>query len=131
MLCGRRGFGPCGPRLTPSVPLQVHSGWSRIILSGLVHRALQVPDSALVLLTEGVGMELDQDKIDNVVLALLYLGLHDGARAWKSFDWDVMDRLHEKGYISNPQSKAKSVVFTEEGLERAERLLAALFGKRA
>ena len=76
-------------------------------------------------------MELDQDKIDDVGLALLYLDLHDGARAWKSFDWDAMDRLHEKGYISNPQSKAKSVVFTEEGLERAKRLLAALFGKRA
>ena len=75
-------------------------------------------------------MELDQDKIDDVVLALLYLGLHDGARAWKSFDWAAMDRLHEKGYISNPQSKAKSVVFTEKGLERATRLLAALFGKR-
>jgi len=76
-------------------------------------------------------MELNQDKIDDVVLALLYLGLHDGARSWKSFDWDAMDRLHEKGYISNPQSKAKSVVFTEEGLERAERLLEALFGKHA
>jgi hypothetical protein len=75
-------------------------------------------------------MELDQDKIDDVVLALLYLGLHDGARAWKSFDWDTMDRLHEKGYISNPQSKAKSVVFTEEGLGRAQKLLEALFGKR-
>jgi hypothetical protein len=76
-------------------------------------------------------MELDQDKIDDVVLALLYLGLHDGARAWKSFDWEAMDRLHEKGYISNPQSKAKSVVFTAEGLERAARLLEALFGKHA
>jgi hypothetical protein len=88
-------------------------------LSGLVYRALQVSDGVLVLL------------IEDVVLALLYLGLHDGARAWKSFDWDAMDRLHEKGYISNPQSKAKSVVFTEEGLERAQRLLAVLFGKRA
>jgi hypothetical protein len=77
-----------------------------------------------------MGMELDQDKIDDVVLALLYLGLHDGVRAWKSFDWDAMDRLHEKGYISNPQSKAKSIVFTEEGLERSKRLLEALFGKR-
>jgi uncharacterized protein DUF6429 len=76
-------------------------------------------------------MELDLDKIDDAVLALLYLGLHDGARAWKGFDWDAMDRLHEKGYISNPQSKAKSVVFTEEGLERATRLLEALFGKHA
>ena len=91
---------------------------------------MQVPDSILVLLTEDVGMELDQDKIDDVVLALLYLGLHDGARTWKSFDWDAMDGLHEKGYISNPQSKAKSVVFTEEGLERAQKLLEALFGKR-
>jgi Domain of unknown function (DUF6429) len=95
-----------------------------------VHYALQVSDGVLVLLTEDVGMELDHDKIDDVVLALLYLGLHGGTRAWKSFDWDAMDRLHEKGYISNPQRKAKSVVFTEEGLERAERLLAALFGKR-
>lgn len=75
-------------------------------------------------------MELDHDKIDEAVLALLYLGLHDGARAWKGFDWEAMDRLHHKGYISNPQSKAKSVVFTEEGLEQAQRLLEALFGKR-
>jgi hypothetical protein len=75
-------------------------------------------------------MELDQDKIDDVVLALLYLGLHDGARAWKGFDWDAMNRLHEKDYISNPRSKAKSVVFTEEGLGQAKRLLEELFGKR-
>jgi hypothetical protein len=76
-------------------------------------------------------MELDHDKIDDVVLALLYLGLHDGARAWKGFDWDAMDRLHEKGYISHPRGKARSVVFTEEGLERARQLLEALFGKHA
>jgi Domain of unknown function (DUF6429) len=69
-------------------------------------------------------------KNDDVVLALLYLGLHDGARARKSFDWDAMDRLHEKGYISNPQGKSKSVVFTEEGLERAQKLIETLFGKR-
>jgi hypothetical protein len=71
---------------------------------------------------------LDNDKIDDAVLALLSLGLHDGARAWKSFDWDVMDRLHERGYISDPRSKAKSVVFTEEGLERSRQLLESLFG---
>ena len=75
-------------------------------------------------------MELDQDKIDDVVLALLYFGLHDGARAWKSFDWDAMDRLHEKGYISNPQSKAKSVVFTPEGLAHSYQLFQELFAKR-
>jgi hypothetical protein len=31
-------------------------------------------------------MELDLAKIDDAVLALLQLGLHDGNRAWKGFD---------------------------------------------
>jgi len=74
-------------------------------------------------------MELDTRKIDEAVLALLALGLHDGARAWKGFDWDALGRLHEAGMISDPCSKAKSVVFTDEGLERAEKLLQELFGK--
>lgn len=76
-------------------------------------------------------MELDTNKVDEAVLALLYLGLHDGAQAWKGFDWDVMNRLHEQGYITDPRGKAKSVVFTEEGLERAKTLLERLFGKNA
>lgn len=70
---------------------------------------------------------LDNDKIDEAVLALLYLGLHEGVRAWKGFDWDAMNRLHEKGLIADPRGKAKSVVFTEEGLEQAKRLIVALF----
>ena len=74
-------------------------------------------------------MELDTNKIDDAVLALLVLGLHDGARAWKGFDWDAMDRLHSQGFVSDPRCKTKSVVFTEVGLERAERLLDKLFGK--
>jgi hypothetical protein len=76
-------------------------------------------------------MELDTIKIDNATLALLYLGLHDGARAWKGFDWDAMGRLHRKGYITDPRGQAKSVVFTEEGLGRARRLLEELFSKHA
>jgi len=44
-------------------------------------------------------MQIDTDKIDEAVLALLFLTLHDGARAWKSFDWDTMNRLHENGLI--------------------------------
>ena len=75
-------------------------------------------------------MDLDHRKIDDAVLGLLYLGLHDGIRAWKGFDWDVMDRLHERGYISDPRSTAKSVMFTEEGLERSQQLLETLFGAR-
>ncbi len=64
-------------------------------------------------------MELDTERIDEAVLALLYLGLHDGQRVWKSFDWDAMDRLHAKGLISDQVGRAKSVVLTDEGLEKA------------
>jgi len=72
-------------------------------------------------------LKLDTDRIDQAVLALLSLGLHDGTRVWKSFDWDVMARLHEKGFISDPRGKAKSVAFTEQGLKESERLLGNLF----
>ena len=74
-------------------------------------------------------MDYDPDKVDEAVLALLYLTVHDGARAWKSFDWEAMNRLHEKGYISDPVGKAKSVILTEEGLKASERLFKKLFGK--
>ncbi|MFG6430444.1 DUF6429 family protein [Roseateles sp. LYH14W] len=74
-------------------------------------------------------MNLDTERIDDAVLALLLLGLHDGDRAWKSFDWDAMGRLHEKGLISDPVGKAKSVAFTEEGLHKAQALLQSLFAK--
>ena len=72
-------------------------------------------------------MNYATDKIDEAVLALLYLNLHDNDRTWKSFDWDAMQRLHEKGYISNPVGKAKSVVFTEAGLKKSEQLCDKLF----
>jgi hypothetical protein len=72
-------------------------------------------------------MKLDTEKIDRVVLALLHLGLHDDFRAWKSFDWDALERLHKKGFISNPVGKTKSVAFTESGLRESQRLLAELF----
>ncbi len=72
-------------------------------------------------------MKLNNEKIDRAVLALLYLGLHDESRAWKGFDWDAMNRLHQKEYISDPVGKSKSVVFTEHGLQEAERLLKEFF----
>ena len=75
-------------------------------------------------------MTIDTYQIDDCVLALLLLGQHDGQRVWKSFDWDAMDRLHKKGLISDPVGRAKSVVLTGEGLERAERLFRVLFEKK-
>ena len=74
-------------------------------------------------------MALDTDKIDEAVLALLFLTRHDHWRAWKGFDWDALSRLYDKGLIADPVNKAKSVAFTEEGLKRAEVLFQAMFTK--
>ena len=76
------------------------------------------------------GVDVDEDRIDEAVLALLWLTLHDGARAWKGHDWDALDRLHRKGLILDPANEAKSVVLTEAGLREARRMFAALFACR-
>jgi len=49
--------------------------------------------------------------------------------AWKGIDWDVMNRLYEKGYILDPKNKAKSVSVTKEGKEKSEALFIMLFSK--
>jgi Domain of unknown function (DUF6429) len=72
-------------------------------------------------------MAIDLDKIDDTVLGLLWLTLHDENRAWKGFDWGALDRLHQKGLIADPANKAKSVVLSDEGLRRAEELFNVLF----
>ena len=73
--------------------------------------------------------DINTDKVDETVLALLLLGLHDGYRTWKGVDWDALGRLHEKGYISDPASKAKSILFTADGLRESKRRFDALFGE--
>ena len=72
-------------------------------------------------------MEIDRDKIDEAVLALLWLTLHDERRAWKGFDWDALERLHARGLIADPVNKAKSVILTDEGLWQSEELFRVLF----
>lgn len=73
----------------------------------------------------------DWAKVDDMVLALLHLNSfkdHGLNRAWKSFDWDSMNRLHEAELISDPRSKAKSVALTEDGARRARELFEHHFG---
>jgi hypothetical protein len=72
-------------------------------------------------------MNINTAAIDDAVLALLHLTLHDHNRAWKSFDWDVLKRLHARGLIGEPVNKAKSVALTEDGLSESERLFKQLF----
>jgi hypothetical protein len=68
---------------------------------------------------------IDWDKVDEVTMALLKLTSfteHGFTRSWKGHNWDVMNRLYEKGWIHDPVGKAKSVVLTEEGIRQADAL---------
>ena len=80
--------------------------------------------------------DIDPDLIDEAVLALLHLTLHRDSgpvpawRAWKSFDWGALARLHDKDLILDPVGKAKSVMLTEEGRRRSEEAFNRLFSRR-
>jgi hypothetical protein len=76
------------------------------------------------------GMDYDRDKVDEMVLALLWLTPAGDGRAWKGHDWDTLDRLHAKRYISDPKSKAKSVVLSEEGERLSRELFERHFGSK-
>jgi hypothetical protein len=67
-------------------------------------------------------MRHDEQKVDEAVLALLFLTMfeeHGISRAWKNHDWDARDRLHEKGLIGDPKNKNQSVTLTPAGIEPA------------
>jgi hypothetical protein len=80
--------------------------------------------------------DIDPDLIDEAVLALLHLTSHRDSgpvpvwRAWKSFDWAAMGRLHDKDLIRDPVGKAKSVMMTEEGRRCSEEAFYRLFARR-
>ena len=79
-------------------------------------------------------MNHDTEKVDEVVLALLTWTLfRDGgeARAWKGHAWEVMDRLFDQGWISDPQKKSKSVWLTDAGEQRAKELFAKHFAAKS
>jgi hypothetical protein len=79
-------------------------------------------------------MEYEQDKVDEMLLPLLSLTMFEedqyGVRAWKGHDWVAVDRLHAKGYISLPKSKAKSVVVPVQGVQRSRELFEKQFEKK-
>jgi hypothetical protein len=77
-------------------------------------------------------MDYDKEKVDEIVLALMWLAIHGDrhvTRAWKGFDWDTLDRLHKRGLISDPKSKAKSVALSDEAVKLSESLFKKHFGK--
>ena len=79
-------------------------------------------------------MAYDTDRLDEVVLALLHLNSfldHGATRAWKGLDWDSLHRLHARGLIADPKSKAKSVMLSEEGARLAAESFEKHFGGAA
>jgi predicted GNAT superfamily acetyltransferase len=129
---------PIGKVLNVELPSAQHLYWPELDVDlevesvlhperyPLVSRVHEAGEGYVPAAQEGTW---DQDKVDECVLALLQLTLHEGARAWKGFNFEVMDRLFEKGYILDPRGKAKSVVLTEKGLARSRELFEALFGR--
>ena len=78
-------------------------------------------------------MEYDKDKVDEMVLALLYLTSSQdeyATRAWKGLNGEAMDRLHEKGYIGDPRGKTPTVVLTEAGAKLSKELFFKYFGAK-
>jgi hypothetical protein len=75
--------------------------------------------------------EYDRDNVDEAVLALRYLVLHQPGpyRAWPNFAWAALDRLHAKGLIDDPKNKNTSVGLTDEGVADAAAAFQRLFGR--
>jgi len=79
-------------------------------------------------------MEYDKDKVDEMTLALLFLVASElqeglGARAWKGFDGNTINRLHEKGWINEPKTKEMTLRMTKEGFKKSKQLFLKYFGE--
>jgi hypothetical protein len=88
---------------------------------------LRVPKTCRKIVPMDTDPDIDTDKIDEDVLALLFLtSFREGKeffwRAWKGHDWNALGRLHNRGLIHDARNKSKSLTFTEEGYEEAKRL---------
>lgn len=82
---------------------------------------------------ESKGLDLVLLNRRGFIFSAAYLTFHQGERpgvpwrAWKSFGWSSLDRLHDKGLILDPVGKAKSVALTDEGHRRCEEAFRRLF----
>ncbi|MEZ5522625.1 MAG: DUF6429 family protein [Geminicoccaceae bacterium] len=63
------------------------------------------------------------------MLALLAAFSFDGGRAWKGFDFEIIGRLHARGFIEDPVNKNKTVWLTPLGLERGREIARRLFSE--
>ena len=73
-----------------------------------------------------------KEAVRELTLALMFLtrfrtkrkkGQEDPWRAWKGYDFDVMDELMEKDFIRG-SVREKSVTLSKKGMEEARRIIA-------
>lgn len=78
-------------------------------------------------------MDYDREKVDEMVLALLFLTsspVGEGARAWKGLPLDVMNNLVQKGYISEINSKTPILDLSPEGAQLSKELFYKYFNAK-
>lgn len=74
-------------------------------------------------------MMYDERRVEEAILALLAAFCADDGHTWKGYDFEVMNRLHEAGFIDNPVNRNKGVHLTASGIQRGKQLAAHLFGR--
>lgn len=69
-----------------------------------------------------------KEAMKELTLALMYLSRFSDRfstdKAWKGYDWNVLDDLDEADFIGKGSPKSKSVYLTEAGLNYAKQILA-------
>ena len=78
------------------------------------------------------GDTVDWDKVDEMALALMHLTTFEERgemRSWKGYDWGILNRMHERGWIGDPVSKNKAVSLSEEAQRLSKDLFVRHFGK--
>ena len=72
-----------------------------------------------------------EEKIKELTLLLLYLTSwkekdvfgEECMRAWKGYDFDILNCLEEENLIGGSTHKAKSMYLTENGIDKAKKLM--------
>jgi hypothetical protein len=78
-------------------------------------------------------MDYDREKVNEIVLALLYLTsspVTEGARAWKGLPLEVLNNLVQKGYISDNNSKTPILTLSAEGARLSKELFFKYFNAK-
>ncbi len=78
-----------------------------------------------------MAVEHNEDTVKELILVLMYLskfkmGKNEDYSAWKTYDYDILNKLAEEEYIDQGRypTRNKSAVITEKGIEYAKELLA-------